>query len=165
MINFNSNFFHVVLYKMSFFCYHSSWSFYFFFGLFIHFWFIYLFLHVYVLSFDDSLIDFISDFSMFTFHFLFHLILFKFIFCFLFFIAFFSLFSKLNQVSWTANSDHILCATDGITRCGEMEIVAFKDNELKLVDSMQGHSGTCEKLVIDNRWGNCNGYGFFACLW
>lgn len=58
---------------------------------------------------------------------------------------------KLNQISWTAGSDHILCATEGASRCGDMEIIAFKNNELKLEGTMQAHSATCDKLSIDNR--------------
>lgn len=60
--------------------------------------------------------------------------------------------AKLNQVSWTAGSDHILCATEGASRCGDMEIIAFKNNELKLEGTMQAHSATCDKLAIDNRY-------------
>lgn len=67
--------------------------------------------------------------------------------------------TKLNQVSWTAGSDHILCATEGASRCGDMEIIAFKNNELKLEGTMQAHSATCDKLAIDNRYsGVCSSF-------
>ena len=35
-----------------------------------------------------------------------------------------------------------------------MKIIAFKNNKLEFIDSMRGHSGYCDKLVIDNRYGN-----------
>jgi THO complex subunit 3 len=56
---------------------------------------------------------------------------------------------ELNEIAWTAGSDHILCSTEGISRAGEIEIIAFKDSELRLVDSVQAHTAICEKLVLD----------------
>ena len=60
----------------------------------------------------------------------------------------------MYEIAWTANSDHILCATDGESRAGEMKIIAFKNHKLEFIGSMRGHSGYCEKLAIDNRYEN-----------
>ena len=62
---------------------------------------------------------------------------------------------KLNEVLWTAGSDHILCATEGTARCGELEIMSFKNDEINLVDTFQAHSDTCDRLVIDPRYLHC----------
>ena len=59
---------------------------------------------------------------------------------------------KLNQISWTAGSDHILCATEGSYRCGDLEVIAFRNHDLILVEAIQAHPATCEKLAVDRRY-------------
>ena len=70
--------------------------------------------------------------------------------------------TQLNQISWTAGSDHILCATEGSSRCGDMEIIAFKNNDLTLVEAIQAHSATCEKLAVDRRYSLLSNYECFC---
>jgi hypothetical protein len=70
--------------------------------------------------------------------------------------------TQLNQISWTAGSDHILCATEGSSRCGDMEIIAFKNNDLILVEAIQAHSATCEKLAVDRRYSLLSNYECFC---
>ena len=55
---------------------------------------------------------------------------------------------EINELQWTANSDYLLVATASSDQ-GKIEVLAFDGEELELVESISGHTGTCLCLKVD----------------
>ena len=52
----------------------------------------------------------------------------------------------LNELAWTYDSNYILAAT-GADRLGAIDIIQFKDQELRVVDSIVGHTSDCVSIL------------------
>lgn len=55
---------------------------------------------------------------------------------------------EVNEIAWSANSDHILAATGG-EGVGSVEVIAFSGSELSSVISIPAHSSNCTNLRVD----------------
>lgn len=56
---------------------------------------------------------------------------------------------EVNELQWTANSDHLLIATAGADS-GSIDIIKFNGEELFLVDTIAAHTSNCFSLKVDS---------------
>lgn len=61
---------------------------------------------------------------------------------------------EINELAWSANSDHVLMATGGTgggsgSVGGNLDILEFKNDKLSYVDSICAHTSNCMFLKID----------------
>jgi WD40 repeat protein len=55
---------------------------------------------------------------------------------------------EVNELQWTANSDHLLIATAG-SDVGNIDVLAFKNEDMTLIDTWTAHTSNCHSLKID----------------
>jgi THO complex subunit 3 len=58
---------------------------------------------------------------------------------------------EVNELAWSANSDHLLVATGG-GEMGSVDIVSFQNNDLQLIESVAAHTSNCLCLKIDSNY-------------
>eukprot|EP01038_Epipyxis_sp_PR26KG_P009553 gene9553-12866_t len=57
---------------------------------------------------------------------------------------------EINDISWTANSDYIICTTGGGEDVGCIDLLSFEGEQLNLVDTLTAHATNCYQLCIDS---------------
>lgn len=61
---------------------------------------------------------------------------------------------EINELAWSANSDHVLMATGGTgggsgSVGGNLDILEFKNDKLSYVDSICAHTSNCMFLKVN----------------
>jgi THO complex subunit 3 len=87
---------------------------------------------------------------------------------------------EINELAWSANSDHLLVATGGVGgQMGGINVISYKcgdamtigesgsESGLSLLHSLAGHNSNCYALAVDRRFRHClvGGADFLASMW
>lgn len=59
-----------------------------------------------------------------------------------------SMLVQLNELAWTANSDHIVAAVTS-EHAGGAALISFANDELREIETVVGHSASCYFLEVD----------------